>query len=139
VVRDRSSRQWRGDVRQTLQQHKQDGDTVFLVSGGPEGLLQRIAEEVGADYVVGTQHEMVDGCYTGQASNIPCQGENKVLLTKQRIHELGLPVDFQGSYAYADTVGDVTMLEMVGNPVAVYPDEKLSVIARERGWQVIEG
>ena len=30
------------------------------------------------------------------------------------------------------------MLELVGNPVAMNPDRKLSVVARKRGWQILD-
>ncbi len=139
VVEERISQQWRWDVRQILQQHKQAGEVVFLVSGGPVGLLERIAEEVGADYVVGTRHEMADGRYTGRAASEACQGDYKAEFTRQRIQELGLDIDLQNSHAYADSAGDIAMLDMVGNPVAVYPDDELAPIAAERGWPVWQG
>ena len=139
VVEERISQQWRWDVRQILQAHKQAGDAVFLVSGGPEGLLERIAQEVGADYVVGTQHEVMAGRYTGRAASEACQGDHKETFTLNKIKELGLEIDLQASSAYADSAGDIAILEMVGNPVAVYPDEELAPIAAARGYQVFEG
>ena len=139
VVEERISLQWRWDVREILQAHKEAGDAVFLVSGGPEGLLERIAQEVGADYVVGTSHEMVNGRYTGRAASEACQGDHKDKFTRQLIKELGLDIDLAASYAYADSAGDLAMLEMVGNPIAVYPDEELSPIAAARGYRVFEG
>lgn len=138
VVEERISQQWRWDVRETLQAHKDAGDVVFLVSGGPQGLLERIAQEVGADHVVGTRHEIVDGRYTGMAASEACQGDFKAEFTLQRIKELRLDIDLAASYAYADSAGDLAMMEMVGNPVAVYPDEELAPIAAARGWQVFE-
>lgn len=139
VVEERISLQWRWDVRQILQAHKQAGDAVFLVSGGPVGLLERIAQEVGADHVVGTRHETENGKYTGRAASEACQGDYKVEFTKQRIEELGLDIDLSASYGYADSAGDIAMLEMVGNPIAVYPDDELAPIAEARGWQIFKG
>jgi hypothetical protein len=43
-------------------------------------------------------------------------------------------VDLSASYAYADSISDLQLLEMVSNPVAVYPDERLRQVARDRGW-----
>ncbi len=45
-------------------------------------------------------------------------------------------VDLRRSYAYADSISDLPMLEAVGNPVAVNPDRRLAAAARERGWQL---
>jgi phosphoserine phosphatase len=45
-------------------------------------------------------------------------------------------VDLAESYAYADSTSDLHLLEMVGHPVATYPDDGLRPIALERGWQI---
>jgi fatty acyl-CoA reductase len=45
-------------------------------------------------------------------------------------------VDLHRSYAYADSISDLPMLEAVGNPVAVNPDRRLAAAARSRGWQI---
>lgn len=136
VVKQRISKMWRQDVRRVLEQHKQAGELVFLVSGGPQGLLERIVCEVGADYAVGTRHEKLNGRYTGRAASVACQGQGKVTLTQQRLSELGLQIDLAGSYAYADSAGDIPLLQLVGHPVAVYPDEELASIAQQRGWRI---
>ena len=52
------------------------------------------------------------------------------------LQENGLEVDFQASSAYADSVSDLQMLEMVGVPVAIYPGESLLRVAVERGWRI---
>jgi fatty acyl-CoA reductase len=46
-------------------------------------------------------------------------------------------VDFTASVAYADSSADIAMFEMVGEAVAVHPDEFLLPIAKERGWKII--
>jgi phosphoserine phosphatase len=40
-------------------------------------------------------------------------------------------------YAYGDTLMDVPLLEHADHPVTVYPDVKLRVLAKERGWEII--
>ena len=47
-----------------------------------------------------------------------------------------LGIDLSASYAYADRRHDVDLLEMVGHPVATYPDELLLAYARDKGWPV---
>jgi phosphoserine phosphatase len=41
------------------------------------------------------------------------------------------------SYAYADSLTDVPVLELVGHPVAVYPDEGLAALAWQKGWPIL--
>jgi HAD superfamily hydrolase (TIGR01490 family) len=138
VVRERIDGQWRSQIVAKLQEHASAGDKVFLVSGGPEGLLKRIAKEVGAEYVVGTRHVVENGYYNGKSPQHACQGEEKATLTKRMIEQLGLDIDLENSYTYADSLGDIHLLEMVGNPVAVFPDEHLKPVAEERGWPLID-
>jgi hypothetical protein len=45
-------------------------------------------------------------------------------------------LDLSGSNAYSDSITDLPMLELVGNPVAVNPDRELARVAREREWEV---
>ena len=45
-------------------------------------------------------------------------------------------LDLSRSYAYADSISDLPMMEAVGNPVAVNPDSRLQKAARERGWEI---
>lgn len=45
-------------------------------------------------------------------------------------------IDLKGSFAYSDSVTDLPMLELVGNPVAVNPDRELRRIATERSWRI---
>ena len=47
-------------------------------------------------------------------------------------------LDLEASWAYSDSVSDLPMLELVGNPVAVNPDAELAAIARERGWRTMQ-
>jgi phosphoserine phosphatase len=44
-------------------------------------------------------------------------------------------IELSRSYAYGDSVGDLQMLEGVGNAVAVNPTRGLARAARKRGWQ----
>jgi phosphoserine phosphatase len=66
-----------------------------------------------------------------------CFGPYKVQRTKEFLETAGWEVDFASSFAYADTIYDVPLLESVGNPVAVCPDEELLAHARQRGWPVM--
>ena len=42
-------------------------------------------------------------------------------------------IDLAAYYAYADSICDLPLLEAVGHPVAVSPEERLVSIARQRG------
>lgn len=127
---------WREDVRRILESHRDGGDLVVLVSGGPLPLLKRIAAELGVEHAVGTAFEVQEGRYTGRTTGPVCLNENKARLTQDYLGEHGFEIDFERSYAYADSISDRGLLELVGCAVAVYPDEELRLLALERDWQV---
>ncbi|MBC8249703.1 MAG: haloacid dehalogenase-like hydrolase, partial [Anaerolineales bacterium] len=67
----------------------------------------------------------------------PCFGHDKVTLLTELLARSGLEVDLSQSFAYGDSIFDVPVLELVGNPVAVYPDSQLWDYASEKGWQIL--
>lgn len=128
---------WREDTLSILNQHKLNGDLVVLVSSGPLPLLEKASTRVGADFVVGTAFEIKDGVYSGRSIEPTCIDSFKASMAKQQLAKAGKVIDYVNSYAYADSVADLHMLEMVGNPTAVYPEENLKKIALERGWKML--
>lgn len=142
IINEYMNQYWRKDTCQILSQHRQDGYLTVLVSGTPTQLLLRLGEKLEADHVVGTDLEVLDDLYTGRSSGPSCIGDNKVSLTQAYLRHNGVQIDYDASYAYADSISDMHLLEMVGNPVATYPDEQLSILAQERDWEIfppIEG
>lgn len=130
---------WRLDTREMLATHQKAGDLVMLVSGGPVPLLRRIASELGVDHVVGTEFAVLEGRYTGRTAGPVCLEAYKEYLSKAYLTDNGYQIDFQSSYAYADSISDQALLEMVGNPVAVYPFDELRALAQRRGWRLYPG
>lgn len=127
---------WRQDTCQILSQHKSDGYLTVLVSGTPVPLLNRLAKDIGADQVVGTELEVKEGRYTGRSSGPACIADDKVTLIQNYMKRSEVEIDYSASYAYADSISDHYMLEMVAHPVATYPDEGLRQIAIEKEWQI---
>jgi HAD superfamily hydrolase (TIGR01490 family) len=128
----------RADILNILRNHSNNGVKVILLSGGPTQLIQHIVNFVGADVGIGTDYEVIDGMYSGLTSKAPCVGENKVIYLQQYIKSSGLDVDLESSFAYGDSTADLAMLNLVGNPVAVYPDKKLNIHAEDNSWKVIK-
>lgn len=130
---------WRPDSCRLIGQHLAEDDIVMVVSSGPEPLIVRLAEEMEIPYAVGTRLEIgSNGRYTGQSLNPICIDHFKASLAKEHLTELGVSVAYEESFAYADSITDLQMLEMVGNPVAVYPTPALRVVAEQRGWEIFE-
>jgi HAD superfamily hydrolase (TIGR01490 family) len=127
----------RDDVLELLQKHQSQGHLIVLISGALLPLVQAVARRLGIDHVVATPLEERDGRYTGRMSGPMCFADEKGRQLTAYLESNGLDVDMRASYAYADRHYDASLLEMVGHPVAVYPDEGLLAHARERGWEII--
>ncbi len=127
----------RPEILAKLQQHKAEGCQTVVVSGMPVDFLEVVREKFGVDHVVGTRPEIRNSRYTGRIIPPLCFGQNKAKLLKEFIQRKDLQIDFAGSWSYADSIYDLPILEIVGNPVATFPDEKLRTLAESRGWPII--
>jgi HAD superfamily hydrolase (TIGR01490 family) len=119
-----------------LLRHKGAGREVYIASSSPEDYLALLAEELGIDGVIGTRAKVVDGKYTGELDGPMVHGPEKAARVEKLAEERD--IDLARSYAYSDSINDLPLLEMVGNPVAMNPDYRLGLMARRRGWQMID-
>ncbi|MBA2344911.1 MAG: HAD-IB family hydrolase [Rubrobacter sp.] len=115
-----------------LREHKAEGHRVVLLSGALDFLLEPMRDMV--DDVLCTSLQEEDGAYTGELRGAPVAGEARARMLASFARRRNL--DLSRSYAYADSISDLPMLEAVGNPVAVNPDRRLAAQAEERGWAV---
>jgi HAD superfamily hydrolase (TIGR01490 family) len=127
----------RPDMLALMQRHKSEGDKILLLSGMFQEFLEVEGEKLGADYAIGTRLELKNGAYNGKIIKPLCFGENKARLLQEFIRNQHLAVDLAGSTAYADSYYDRPVFNLVGNPVAAYPDQKLLKLAIANHWQVV--
>jgi fatty acyl-CoA reductase len=115
-----------------LRAHKEAGHRVVILSGALDFIIEPFEDL--ADDVLTARLEEENGVYTGELSGAPVAGEARARMLASFARRRNL--DLSRSYAYADSISDLPMLEAVGNPVAVNPDSRLAKAARERGWQI---
>jgi alcohol-forming fatty acyl-CoA reductase len=117
---------------ETLREHKRAGHRIVLLSGALDFILEPFEDL--ADDVLTARLEEENGVYTGELSGTPVAGEARARMLASFARRRN--VDLSRSYAYADSISDLPMLEAVGNPVVINPDARLRAAAKERGWQV---
>ena len=117
-----------------IEEHHLAGRDVVIVSTSGAEVVGPIGEMLGADRVIATRMEIVDGKYTGDIEYY-AYAEEKANAIRELAAEVGY--DLEGSYAYSDSVTDVHMLEAVGHAHAVNPDRELRRIAASKGWPVL--
>jgi HAD superfamily hydrolase (TIGR01490 family) len=118
-----------------VQQHRERGECVYIVSATLQEIVEHIAEDLGFDGAIGSTCEIVDGTYTGKSLRA-AHGEGKA----DALRELAAGKGFElpECTAYSDSHTDLPFLEAVGHPVAVNPDRSLRQTARDRGWPILE-
>ncbi|HEY5336287.1 MAG TPA: HAD family hydrolase [Mycobacteriales bacterium] len=118
-----------------IEQHHLAGREVVLVSSSGAEMVGPIGDLLGADRVVATQMEIVDGRYTGEIA-FYAYGPNKATAIRELAAASGYDLD--ECYAYSDSITDLPMLEAVGHPTAVNPDRALRKAAVEQEWPVLD-
>lgn len=115
--------------RDRIEWHKKQGHKVFFISGSPDFLVSRMAEKYGVTEYRGTLYKVDDeNKFTGEIVRM-WDSESK----QKQLYELieKYDVDLLNSFAYGDTTGDLSMLKLVGNPIAINPNKQLLLALRE--------
>lgn len=120
--------------RSCLRQHQQQGHHVVILTGSLECLMLPLQRELQVHWLIATRLQTRQGRYTGHIAGLHPRGEHKLTLLHQLSQTAGF--DLSRSYAYADHISDLPLLEQVGQPVAVNPDRRLRRLAREKAWPV---
>ena len=115
--------------------HQDAGRPVYIVTAASQELAEMLAHVLGFDGGIGFRSEVRDGRYTGRSAGPFTYRSGKAEAIRQIAERDG--IDLPESYAYSDSESDLPMLQAVGHPVAVNPDDELRAVARREGWRVI--
>lgn len=133
-VRAVSDARWLVGAREKIQEHRNAGQSIVLVTGSLDFLMAALETHTGGADVLAATLEERDGRFTGKLVGMPVVAEEKRRVMMQYAAEHGL--DMKRCHAYGDSCSDLQMLEAVGFPHAVNPDRKLRAIAGKRGWPI---
>lgn len=115
---------------------KAAGFHTVLLSGCFSYLLESVAKALEIDTVIGTNIFYNNGRVDFKRPLEVIYGEEKVLRLQAVFH--GKSIEWDESYAYADSFSDIHVLSIVGHPVAVGPDAELRTKAQKSGWRILE-
>ncbi|MCP4487154.1 MAG: HAD family hydrolase [Gammaproteobacteria bacterium] len=119
-----------------LQKHRQQGDTLIMVSATNYFITRPIADLLNIPNLLSTRPELIDNRYTGNYVGIPTFKEGKVTALNEWLKDS--PHSLNNSYFYSDSISDLPLLQKVSHPVVVNPDDPLTDIARQNQWPVID-
>ncbi len=117
-----------------IAEHHAAGRDVIIVSTSGSEVVEPIGEMLGADHVVATRMQIVDGKYSGEIDYY-AYADKKAEAIRELAEERGY--DLERCYAYSDSATDIPMLQSVGNPFAVNPDRELRKAATSQGWPIL--
>jgi len=120
-----------------LKWHQKRGNITILASNSPQNFVDTIKENLNFDFAVGAKLEIKKNKFTGKTIPSLPWGKEKAKRIKEIIKEQRLNIDFKGSFTYSDSFSDLPILELVGSPVVVDPDEKLLQFAKENNWEIL--
>lgn len=120
-----------------LGNHLRAGHYCVVLSASPQPLVEEIARLLGAHRGIGTVIEADAGVLTGSIIQPMCYGQGKLQRLASALSWTGGNGDVH-SYAYADSVSDLPLLESVDSPVVISPDRALRAVARSRDWPVLD-
>jgi len=118
-----------------INKHRYKGDTVMVITATNRFVTEPIVKLYGIDNLLATTPEFINGQYTGNFEGIPCFQEGKVKLLEEWLENS--TETLENSWFYSDSHNDLPLLKLVGNPVAVDPDEKLRIYAEQQGWSIM--
>lgn len=119
-----------------IEEHKQAGRRVFIVSASPEQIVRPIGRHLGVTDIIATRVKTdAAGFFLAEIEQY-AMGPGKAVAMQEVADREG--IDLSASYAYSDSATDLPMMEIVGHPVAVNPEKELRKVAEERNWPIRE-
>ena len=116
--------------------HREAGHLVAILSSATTYVAEPLARELGVEHLLVNRLVVEDGRLTGEAIQPLCWGEGKTHWAQRFAAEHG--VDLAHSYFYTDSISDLPMLKLVGQPRLVNPDRLLRRHGRREGWPIVD-
>ena len=120
-----------------VDKHRNAGDLCLMITATNSFITNPIAERFGMNEILATDLETDGGKLTGEIAGTPCYQQGKVDKLKQWLSQTDGDFDLDEACFYTDSINDLALMELVGEPVAVDPDARLKEISLTNKWPVI--
>lgn len=120
--------------RACLLAHQKQKHQIVILTGSLECLMLPLLKDLGADFLIATRLQTSADRYTGAIAGLHPRGNNKLHLLLELSRVVGF--DLAHSFAYADHVSDLPLLQHVGRPATVNPCPQLKVFAQKHSWPI---
>jgi putative phosphoserine phosphatase/1-acylglycerol-3-phosphate O-acyltransferase len=123
------------ESRALVEAHLAKGHTVAIISAATPYQVDPVARDLGIEHVMCTRMEVKNGKFTGAIVEPACWGEGKAKAAIDLANKFKL--DLTKSHFYTDSAEDLPLLEIVGHPHPINPDEELSKLSFENNWDIV--
>jgi HAD superfamily hydrolase (TIGR01490 family) len=108
---------------------------LVLVSGAADFSVSHFARRFKFDGVIANKLEFKDGLATGRLIPPEVFGHEKARQMTAYARQHGL--DLGASAAYADSISDLAMFDVVGRAGVINPNARLAQLAADARWQIL--
>jgi len=119
-----------------IKQHKSNHGKTVILSASLPYICEPLKEILEMDDIICSSLEVKDGYFTGKPNGGFCYGQEKYYRAIQYCEENNF--SFTDAYFYSDSISDLPLLQVVGNPMCVCPDASLRQIAERSSWTICD-
>ncbi|MBM3388614.1 MAG: HAD family hydrolase [Betaproteobacteria bacterium] len=131
----------RPGAKSLVEQHRQAGDLMAIVTATNEFVTEPIAQAFGIEHLIALQLQRdANGQTTGMIRGTPTFREGKITRVLDWLSGLGHTSGREGFdrvTVYSDSINDLPLLEWATHPVATNPAPSLADVAQQRGWPIL--
>lgn len=107
------------DAIEMMKKLKAEGCKVYLISASAEFYLNELYNIKEVDKIIGTRFLCESGIYKSVMQGENCKGEEKVKRLMEELKKENIDVDFKNSYMFSDSISDLPLFNLVGNPYLI--------------------
>lgn len=134
IVAEDMEKELRHEILERIDELRKKNYYTMLVSGAFTPLLEALFPGK-FDYIIGSTVSYKNNKVDTKAPFRRVFGTKKIELIKK--HFADKDVNWKESQAYSDSISDLSMLNLVGEPIAVTPDYSLEQVAETNNWEII--
>lgn len=128
---------YRPGARRVIDEHRAAGEKLVILTSASCYMADHVSKELSFHDVLANRFEVDEaGVYTGRSHGEMIYGEGKLRVAREYADRAGVPL--AKCAFYTDSIADVSLMEVVGKPVAVNPDPRLRKHAKKRGWAIAD-
>jgi len=106
------------DAINMIKELKNQGFLIYLISASPEFYINELYNIKEVDMIIGTKIKRSEDefKFCNIIDGFNCKGEEKVKRLKEVLKAEGKEIDFKNSYMFSDSLSDLPLMNLVGNP-----------------------